>query len=235
MLGSYLTNFLCLAGILLEAYVVVWSLCKKSFVRNFPINFYMLCEAAVTVGLYFCSRRFGTSSQTYAYYYYYTETLLTILMFWVIIRFYQIVFSEMQISQYVRKGAVLLLLATAIFSYGAALHQFHSNLRSHFVVELGQDLYFVGVVLTYVLWGVVLKLHETRARLVQLILALGVYFSGTAGTYAIGNLFPHLYLPFFRFLLPIFGLWLPLAWAYTFTKVPEDARLATATLVARAR
>lgn len=235
MLGSYLTNFLCLAGILLEAYVVVWSLYKKAFVRNFPINFYMLCEAAVTVGLYFCARRFGTVSSTYAYYYYYTDSLLTILMFWVIIRLYQMVFSEMQVSQYVRKGAVLLLLATAIFSYGAVHHQFHSNLPSHFVVELGQDLYFVGVVLTYLLWGAVLKLRETRTRLVQLILALGVYFSGTAGTYAIGNLFPHLYLPFFRFLLPIFGLWLPLAWAYTFTKVSDDARLATATLLARAR
>lgn len=235
MLGSYLGNLILVAGFLLEVYVVVYSLYKKNFIRTFPINFYMLCEAVVTAGLYFCERRYGTASGTYSYYYYYTNSLLTILMFWVIIRFYQMVFSEMQISQHVRKGAVLLLLATAIFSYGAVHHQFHSNLPNHFVVELGQDLYFVGVVLTYVLWGVVLKLRETRTRLVQLILALGVYFSGTAGTYAIGNLFPHLYIPFFRFLLPIFGLWLPLAWAYTFTKVPEDARLATATLVARAR
>jgi hypothetical protein len=235
MLGSYLTNFLCLAGFLLEVYVVVCSLYKRTFIRHFPINFYMLCEASVTAGLYFCERTYGTGSTTYAYYYYYSNSLLTILMFWVIIRFYQLVFSEMQVSQYVRKAAVVLLLATAIFSYGAVHHQFHSNLSNHFVVELGQDLHFVGVVLTYLLWGTVLKLRETRTRLVQLILALGVYFSGTAGTYAIGNLFPHLYLPFFRFLLPIFGLWLPLAWAYTFTKVAEDARLATATLVARAR
>lgn len=235
MLGSYVGDFLALAGFLLEVYVVVSSVARKTFVRYFPINFYMLCEAVVTAGLYFCERRYSTASPTYFYYYYYTNSLLTILMFWVIIRFYQMVFSEMQVSQYVRKAAVLLLLATAIFSYGAVHHQFHSNLPNHFVVELGQDLYFVGVVLTYLLWGAVLKLHETRTRVVQLILALGVYFSGTAGTYAIGNLFPHLYLPFFRFLLPIFGLWLPLAWAYTFTKVAEDARLATATLVARAR
>jgi len=235
MLGSYLSNFLWLAGFLLEVYVVVYSLWKKTFVRNLPINFYMLCEAAVTLGLYFCVRRFGTGSGTYAYYYYYTDFLLTVLMFWVVIRFYQMVFGEMQISQHLRKAAVLLLLATAAFSYVAVRHQFKSNLSNHYVVELGQNLYFVGVVLTYVLWGTVLKLRETRTRLVQLILALGVYFSGTAGTFAIGNLFPHLYLPFFRFLLPVFGLWLPLAWAYTFTKVPEDARLATAALVARAR
>ena len=236
MLGSYLSNLLLVAGFLLEVYVVVYSLLRKTFVRHFPINFYMLCEAVVTVGLYFCERRYGLSSQTYAYYYYYTNSLLPILMFWVVIRFYQMVFSEMQVSQHVRKGAVLLLLATAIFTYGVVRYQFHSNLPNHYVVELGQNLHFIGVVLTYLLWGALLKLRETRTRLVQLILALGVYFSGTAGTYAIGNLFPNLYLPFFRFLLPIFGLWLPLAWAYTFTKVSDDARLATATLVAtRAR
>jgi len=235
MLGSYISNLLWLAGFVLEAYVVVYSFHKKTFVRNFPINFYMLCEATVTLGLYFCSRRFGTNSVTYAYYYYYTDSLLTILMFWVIIRFYQMVFSEMHVSQYVRKFAVLLLLATAAFSYAVVHHQFKSNFTNQFVLALGQNLYFVGVVLTYLLWGTVLKLRETRIRLVQLILALGVYFSGTAGTYAIGNLFPHLYLPFFRFLLPIFGLWLPLAWAYTLTRVPEDARLATASLLARAR
>ena len=89
--------------------------------------------------------------------------------------------------------------------------------------------------LTYLLWGAVVKLRETRTRLVQLVLALGVYFSATAGSYAIGNLFPNLYMPLLRYLLPIFGLWLPVAWAYTFTKVPENARLATAALLARAR
>ena len=31
---------------------------------------------------------------------------------------------------------------------------------------------------------------------------------------------------------PVFGVWLSSAWAYTFTKVPNDARLATATLLA---
>jgi hypothetical protein len=235
MLGSYLSNLLMIAGFLLEVYVVVYSALKQTFVRHFPINFYMLCEAVVTAGLYLCERNYGTASSTYAYYYYYTNSLLTILMFWVVIRLYQMVFSEMQVSHYLRNAAALLLVATAIFSYGVVRHQFKTNLSNHYVVELGQNLHFVGVVLTYLLWGTVLKLRETRTRLVQLILALGVYFSGTAGTYAIGNLFPHLYLPFFRFLLPIFGLWLPLAWAYTFTKVPEDARLVTASLVARAR
>jgi VanZ family protein len=103
------------------------------------------------------------------------------------------------------------------------------------VVELGQNLYFVGVLLTYLLWGAILKLRETRTRLIQLVLALGVYFSATAGTYALRNLFPGLQPSLLKWVPPLVGVWLPLAWAYTFTKVAEDARLMPARLMVKAR
>jgi hypothetical protein len=233
MPGLY-SNLLCVAGVLLELYVVVCLLWKKHFLNEVSVNIYMLAAAVQTCGLVVCNFRFGITSHIYVYYYYYSDSLLTILMFWVIIHFYQEVFKEMHVSRYVRRAAVLLLLATAFFSY-LVIHQNRNHLTSRFVVEMGQNLYFVGLLLTYLLWGALLKLRETRMRLVQLVLALGVYFSATAGTYAIGNLFPHLYMPFLRFLLPILGLWLPAAWAYTFTKIPDDARLAAGSLLARAQ
>jgi hypothetical protein len=228
------SSSVCAASLLLELYVVVCLFLKKSFLREISINVYMLAAAAVTCGLVFCTVRFGITSPVYGYYYYYTDSLLTVLMFWVIIHFYQEVFKEMRVSRYVRRAAVLLLLATAFFSY-LVVRRNESHLTSRFVVEMQQNLYFVGLVLTYLLWGALLKLRETRMRLVQLVLALGVYFSATAGTYAIGNLFPALYMPVLRYLLPVLGVWLPAAWAYTFTKVPGDARLAAGSLLARAR
>jgi hypothetical protein len=233
MLGSYF-GAVCLVSILLECYVVVCSVYRKQVVSELPINIYMLSAAGQTCGLSLCIYRFGYSSRQYGYYYYYTDSLLTILMFWVIIHFYQEVFNEMRVSRYVRVAAVLLLVATAFFSY-LVVHQNRNHLTMRLVVEIGQNLYFIGVVLTYLLWGAVVKLRETRTRLVQLVLALGVYFSATAGSYAIGNLFPHLYLPFLRYLLPALGVWLPAAWAYTFTKVPDNARMAAGALLARAR
>jgi hypothetical protein len=233
MPGSY-SIALWVIGVLIELYVVVCSGYQKNFLRDIPINVYMFSAAAVTCGQAICMYRFGFTSRPYSYYYYYTDSLLTILMFWVIIHFYQEVFKEMHVSRYVRQAAVLLLLATAFFSY-LVVHQHSDHLTARFVVEIGQNLYFVGLVLTYLLWGALLKLHESRMKLVQLVLGLGVYFSASAGSYAIGNLFPGLYTPFLRFLLPILGLWLPVAWAYTFTKVPDDARLAPGSLLARAR
>ena len=155
-------------------------------------------------------------------------------MFWVIITFYLQVFEEMGVSRQIQAAAVLLLAGTALFSY-AVVHENRSHLTSRLVVELNQNLYFVGVVLTYLLWGAILKLRETRTRLIQLVLALGVYFSATAGTYALRNLFPGLQPFVLRWVPPLVGLWLPLAWGYTFAKVPEDARLATARLAVKTR
>lgn len=233
MPGSYSITLLAV-GVLVELYVVVCSLYKRNFLDDLSINTYMLLSAAQTVGGVVCMSRFGFASGVYAYYYYYSDSLITILMFWVIIHFYQEVFKEMHVSRYVSRAAVLLLLATAFFSF-LVVHQAQDHLTSRFIHEIGRNLYFVGLVLTYLLWGTLLKLRESRMRLVQLVLALGVYFSATAATYAIGNLFPGLYLPVLRFLLPILGLWLPAAWAYTFTKIPDDARLSAGSLVARAR
>jgi hypothetical protein len=221
-------------GFLVEIGVVVCTARAKAFLRYLPLNFYMLCEALVSLGLYYCLRNFGFNSSNYLYYYYYTESVLAILMFWVIIKFYLQVFEEMGVSRQIRVAAVLLLTLTALFSY-AVIHQNRDHLTSRFVVKLNQNLYFVGVMLTYLLWGAILKLKETRTRLIQLVLALGVYFSATAGTYALRNLFPGLQPFVLHWVPPLVGLWLPLAWGYTFLKVPEDARLATARLAVKTR
>jgi hypothetical protein len=225
---------LWLLGFLLEITVVVCAIQRKAFSRYIALIFYILCDALVAMGLFYCLRNFGFNSSTYFYYYYYSQSLLTILMFWVITTFYLQVFEEMGVSRQIRGAAVLLLAGTALFSY-AVVHQNRSHLTSRFVVELNQNLYFVGVVLTYLLWGAILKLRETRTRLIQLVLALGVYFSATAGTYALRNLFPGLQPAVLRWVPPVIGLWLPLAWGFTFIKVPEDARLATARLAVKAR
>jgi glucan phosphoethanolaminetransferase (alkaline phosphatase superfamily) len=113
------------------------------------------------------------------------------------------------------------------------IRQNQGNLTGRFVVELGQNLYFVGVVLTYLLWGAILKLRETRTRLIQLVLALGIYFSANAGTYALRNLFPNLESSVLHVIFPILGVWLPAAWAYTFLRVSDEARLIPAQLSVR--
>ena len=128
-------------------------------------------------------------SREYHYAYYYTDSLLTILMFFVIIQLYQQVLAQMNASGYIRRAATIVLAATSLFSY-LVVYRHRANLTDQFVVAFGQNLYFVGVVLTYVLWAAIFKLGETRRRLVHFVLALGIYFSGIAGAYALRHLFP---------------------------------------------
>jgi hypothetical protein len=213
---------------LLEAGVVVCALARRSFQRYFTLNLYMIASFATSIGRYVVLARTGRDSVEYAYFYYYSDAILTLCLYFALMALYSIVFGELGAGTYVRAFSMLLLAGTTLFSYGV-IHQSENRMVTHYVIELSQNLYFVGLVLTYVLWGAVLKLRETRARVIQFVLSLGVYFSLYAANYALANIYPNLgyiwiYLP------AVISTLLPLAWCYAFLRFSEDARLAPARL-----
>jgi len=207
---------------LLEAVVLVCAFKKNAFRRYLLLNVYMAASVVMSIARYDILTQYGYSSKEYLYFYFYSDFLLTIALFFALTSLYSHIFAEMEVGRYIRTGAVVLLSGTAVFSY-AVVQQSNSRLLTHFVVEISQNLYFVGLVLTYVLWAAVLKLRETRSRLIQLILSMGVYFSMFAANYALMNLYQNR-AAVFEYLTPLFGCFLPLAWAYTFWHVPEEAR-----------
>ena len=214
---------------LLEGAVVVCAVKSQSFRRYIFLNLYMGLSFLVSVGRYHALNHYGMASSEYVYFYYYSDTLLTIGLYFALLNLYSLVFDEMQVEGYLRLGAVVLLGGTAWFSY-AVVQQSSHRILTHFAYELSQNLYFVGLVLTYALWGAILKLRETRARLIQLVLALGVYFSAFAANYALQNLY--FKAGVLRFVTPLLGCILPAAWAYCFLRVSEEARLAPSRLAA---
>jgi hypothetical protein len=208
--------------------VVVCSLFRRSFRRYFTLNLYMMASVATSVGRYVVLARSGLTSDEYAYFYYYSDAVLTICLYFALMGMYSFVFEELGAKTHVRAFSMLLLAGTALFSYGV-IHQSENRMVTPYVFELSQNLYFVGLVLTYVLWGAVLKLRETRARVVQFVLSLGIYFSLYAANYALDNIYPNLghvwmHLP------ALISTLLPLAWCYAFLRFNEDARLAPARL-----
>src|SRR5580693_9899905 len=213
-----------LVGLLCEAAVVVCALKKRAFRRYLLLNLYMASAALSELGRYKILALYGFDSKQYQYFYYYSDAILTIFLYFALCTLYVHVFSEMKAERYVKIGTLLLLAGTAIFTYAVVL-QSSAKFVTHFVVELSQNLYFVGLVLTYVLWAAILKLRETRTRLIQLVLSLGIYFSLLAANYAVRNLYPQ-FGSVVAPLAPIVGTFLPLAWAYAFWRVPEEARLA---------
>ncbi|MGC2831304.1 MAG: hypothetical protein WB994_16835 [Candidatus Acidiferrum sp.] len=222
MLGPF-AYFIWLVGLFCEATVVVCALKRHAFRRYLLLNLYMGGLFVSELARYKVLTEYGFSSRQYQYFYYYSDAVLTIFLYFALSTLYAHVFSEMNAERYVRVGTLLLLGGTALFTY-AVVQQSTAKLVTHFVVELSQNLYFVGLVLTYVLWAAILKLRETRTRLIQLVLSLGVYFSLIAANYAIRNLYPSLSSVFVP-LVQVFGTFLPLAWAYAFWHLPEEARL----------
>lgn len=227
MLGpvDYLIWFVCT---LFEALAVVCALKKGVFRRYFLLNLFMTCSILVSIARYQTLSSYGYTSAQYLYVYFYSDALLNVILYFALASLYAHVFSEMKVERYVRLGTLLLLVGTALFSY-AVVQQSTSRLVTYFVGELSQNLYFVGLVLTYILWGAILKLRETRTQLVQLVLSLGLYFSVFAAVYALGNLYPRANSVLGP-LVPLFGLILPLAWTHAFWRLPQDARLVPARL-----
>jgi hypothetical protein len=215
-------------GSLLEVCVVVSAIAKHSFRRYLCLNIYMLFSFLISVGRYYVLNHFGLRSSEYKYFYFYSDAVLTIFLYLALITLYLHVFDEMKVEKYVRLTAVLLLVGTVLFSYGVVQQSQNKMLTGAFFAELSQNLYFVGLVLTYILWGAILKLRETRTQLIQLVLSLGIYFSAFAATFALGNMFPN--FQFFGYVVPVFGCLLPLAWAYAFWRLAPDARMAPARL-----
>lgn len=208
---------------------VVASLIRGSFLRYFFLNLYVILSMSADLLRQYVLRNWGLESKEYHYMYYYTDCLLTIALFVAVISLASRVFSELRLERYVRVIAILLLLGTAGFSY-AVVAQSTQRLSTSFTNELSQNLYFVGLVLTYLLWGAVLKLHETRTRLVQMVLSLGLYFSAYAGSYALVNLASKYQVV--QYLGPLLGCFLPISWSLTMLRHTEEARLTPAHLVA---
>jgi len=213
---------------LLEASVLVCALATHSFRRYLPLNLYMGVRLLRGVIGVWVLTHYGFTSSEYKYVYYYSDALLTICLYFVVLHLFSHVFDEMGAERYLRFGASLLLVGTAIFSY-LAVHEASNKLITRFVVEMSQNLYFIGLVLTYVLWGAMLKLRESRTQLVQLVLSLGIHFSAFAANYAVANL--HLQgRGIFMYLTQLIAIWLPAAWTYTLLRTPADARLVPARL-----
>lgn len=225
-----LQNALWLLSFLLQGAVVVCALAQKSRSRYLLLTLYMAANFLVNILQYYVLHTAGYQSDVYRYFYFFSEVSLCVVLFLAIVSLYQHAFSELSVSRYVSGGAILLLAVTALFSY-ATIHLNASKLLTPFVVELSQNLYFVGVVLVYLLWGVMMQLRETRLRLLQFAFSLGINFSLLAAAYAFRNLFPgsaH-FVPQFA------SVFLAASWLYTFWLVSDEQRLATARISASAR
>ncbi|HMD42957.1 MAG TPA: hypothetical protein VKH45_07785 [Candidatus Acidoferrum sp.] len=216
-------------GTAFELSFVICSFLRKSFLQYLFLNLYLLFSVVGSVARFGVLTHYGQDSDQYMYCYYYTDLVLTLTLFVALLSLYMRVFSELKVKQFLYFVAMVVLLGTAFFSY-AVVNQTSDRLSTSFAYELSQNLYFVGLILTYILWGAVMKLRETRTRVVQFVLSLGIYFSAYAACYAMVTMSEKPGVT--QYLSPLLGCLLPLSWTITLMRYSEESRLATAHLVA---
>ena len=102
----------------------------------------------------------------------------------------------------------------------------HGSL-AHRMLGLFSNLSAFGRLLIGLTLGAMPKSKETRARHPFLLLWVGISFGAFAALCGFCLIFLHL-PPAAKSLLPLGGLWLPLAWSYTFPRIEEGRQVARA-------
>ncbi len=219
MVGTY-DLVIEVLGAVLALGVVVISARQGFFKRYLFLNVYLLTNVVFTSGCYYVRSLYGYTSLEYYYFYYVGDAIPNVIGYLLIGSFFDRLLRESVFHKYVRPTLaiffVLIVGISAFFIVGSVEH-----LYSEFVLELQQNLYFVGVLLTFLLWMAVSYLDVRSRRFTLLVSGLGIYFAAHAASYALRFLFSGLEAPMtavpplaYNFMV---GLWL-----YTFLWVPEE-------------
>ena len=175
MVGTY-DLVIEVLGAVLALGVVVISTRQGFFKRYLFLNVYLLTNVVFTSGCYYVRSLYGYTSLEYYYFYYVGDAIPNVIGYLLIASFFDRLLRESVFHKYVRPTLaiffVLIVGISAFFIVGSVEH-----LYSEFVLELQQNLYFVGVLLTFLLCMCVSYLNVRSRRFTLLVSGLGIYFA----------------------------------------------------------
>lgn len=218
MIGVYELVVL-LVGPVLALGIVGVCLYQRCFLRYLLLNLYLLANVAFTAGGYYVITHFGYDSRQYFFFYYTGDALCNITLFILIGSFFDRMLRESVFHKYVRPTLMFAFLLI-VFISARFLAGNMDRFASHFVYEFQQNMYFVGVLLTFLLWISMNYLQAETRRFVLLVSGLGIYWSAHAANYALQFLVPALG-PILTKIPPLAYNLMALLWLYTFLRVPE--------------
>ncbi len=219
MAGSYELVVASIATVASLAIVVV-CLKRSCFVRYFFLNVYVVISVAFTWGSFYVLYKEGYDSPAYFYFYYTGDAIVTVINYVLIGSFFNYMFRHSVFRKYVQLTISFFFVGVVIVS-GMFISGNVDRFYSSWMIEFEQNMYFVGVLLTSLLWMTMTYLGAETRRFALLVSGMGIFFAAHAANYAIRFLFPS--LSALTLVVPplaynfMVGLWL-----YTFLCVPEE-------------
>jgi len=217
-MGTYDLVILWSSVILASTTVVVCAY-RRSFLRYLWLNLFLLSGVAFTLGCYYVQSVYGYDSDQYFYFYYTADATSNIVGYILIGTFFDRLLRPSSFHQYVRPTLAFTFFLILAIS-GRFVWQSVYRLESQFVYEFQQNIYFVGVLLTFLLWLSLSYLSAQNSRFVLLVSGLGIYFAVHAGNYALQFLAPALRDFVYR-VPPLAYIFMVSLWLYAFICVPE--------------
>ncbi len=207
-----------LLSIVFSVGVVCVCVRQHIFRRYFILNLYLLTNIVFTVGCFYVL--YVHTPVQYFYFYYTGDAIVTVINYVLIGSFFNYMFRHSVFRKYVQLTISFFFVGVVIVS-GMFISGNVDRFYSSWMIEFEQNMYFVGVLLTFLLWMTMTYLGAETRRFALLVSGMGVFFAAHAANYAIRFLFPS--LSALTLVVPplaynfMVGLWL-----YTFLRVPEE-------------
>lgn len=183
-----------------------------------------VCIIAAVGGLRtFWEFRFTDNSLAYAVRYWTTEFLLVSSAFLLICTFFRraALGGAPRLWPHIRVMLFSIFFLTGAVAFFVVLHH-HARFFPFFVLEFAQDLYFVCMVLTTMLYLMMLQHDAADDQLGLLVAGLGIYYAGAAASLALVHL-AHLSSQarvIYAYLGQLPELGMILTWFYAAARVP---------------
>lgn len=221
MSGSY-DSVVAALSVIFSLGIVGVCLYKKCFTRYLLLNLYILSGVLFTLVTQYILHTFGYTSVQYFYAYFAGDPFVTTFAYLALASFFDQMFRQSIFRQYVRPTlAIFFVLVVGVSALAIGRSTGTPHFYSTFVLEFQQNMYFVGVLLTFLLWLSMMYLGAETRRFALLVSGMGIYFTAHAATYAATFLFASVE-PIAARVLPIAYSLRALVWLYTFLVVPEE-------------
>lgn len=219
MVGTY-DLIVAALSLVVSLGIVGVSLYRRYFLRYFLLNLYLIVSVTVTLGCLYFIHNYGYTSQAYFYFYYSWDPIATIIAYLLVGSFFDEMLRPSVFRRYVcpTLGLLFVLLVGISWLY---ISRSSGHLYSRFIIEFQQNMFFVGVLLTFLLWLSMMYLGAETRHFALLVSGLGIYFAAHACNYAARALFPMLADVTTR-IPPLAYNLMAVVWFYTFLAVRED-------------
>jgi hypothetical protein len=174
----------------LSVFVVFLIILRGQFRRFAALGMYFVIESAVSLLRMHILNTYGISSTEYGYFYYYSDFLLSILLFFVVASLFQKAFPSLASALHLRIGSVMLAAGVGIFSLAIVLNS-SGRVLGPWIVEYSQDIFFIGMLVTVVMFGIGTYKSNIHGPIYQLTFVFTYYYCFLTWLYLIRHFSPH--------------------------------------------